>query len=325
MKTTLFARFRALFVICLVVIVGVCVPSDVYAQLGNVFKRSFTKPPSELFRNTPEMLETEYVCFRVFDGSVADCGFTHKAIGLKQPANDFENNGGHFHNGDRPFGNLKFDGVEVSAKAGIEGQTENRVVTVDHVMPQVSGKMIVERIISTGPGIFCGHDCFTITSWKFEETIEVRISDELIELPPAPGVYIRCAITLGCLSDAPATNPNHPFIFFGKPELVNLIIGLAVMYRSKTNRTLRITDMNLPRGGLFEALEPNWKKPHGLHRRGTSADISRFDPQSREIDQDELDKMIVNRLQLKRRRETSKKECPFIVDPGDPPCIHIEL
>ena len=275
------------------------------------------------------MLETEYVCFLVFDSSVADCGFTHKVIGLKQPATDPENNGGHSHNGDRPFvdpadGELEFDGADVDpSKLGIKGQTANKAAIVKHRMPQVSGKMIVERIITTGPGFICGHDCFTLTSWKFEETIEVRIADELIQLPPAPGVYIRCAITLGCLSDAPATNPNHPFIFFGKPELVNLIIGLAVMYRSKTNRTLRITDMNLPRGGLFEALEPNWKKPHGLHRRGTSADISRFDLQSTDIDQLELDKMI-NRLGLNRRKEDTIDECPQFQE-DQPPCIHIEL
>ena len=203
MKTTLFARFRALFVICLVVILGVCAPADVYAQftLGNIFKRTFTKPPSELFPKTPEMLETEYVCFLVFDSSVANCGFTHKVIGLKQPATDPENNGGHSHNGDRPFvdpadGELEFDGADADpSKLGIKGQTANKAAIVKHRMPQVSGKMIVERIITTGPGFFCGHDCFTLTSWKFEETIEVRIADELIQLPPAPGVYSRCART----------------------------------------------------------------------------------------------------------------------------------
>lgn len=183
--------------------------------------------------------------------------------------------------------------------------------------------MVVERIITTRPGILCGHDCFTPTSWKFEDTIDVRISDELIELPPAPDVYIRCAIIEGCVTDAPATNPNHPFIFFGKPELVNLIIGLASMYRSTTSQILRITDMNLPKGGLFEALMPNWMPPHGLHRRGTSADISRFDPQSIDIEQVELDK-IINRLGLKRRREDTIRECPQFQE-NQPPCIHVEL
>ena len=63
--------------------------------------------------------------------------------------------------------------------------------------------------------------------------------------------------------------------------------------------------------------------PVDAYELATRADISRFDLQSTDIDQLELDKMI-KRLGLNRRKEDTVDECPQFQE-DQPPCIHIEL
>ena len=155
----------------------------------------------------------------------------------------------------------------------------------------------------------------------------MAIADEQRELPPGPGTYIRCAKTLGCVSDSPDNDPDHVRPFLGKSELVNLIIGLAAAHRARFNdRVLRITDMTLLKGGLFD-LKEGWEKPHISHRRGTSADISHFTLLDGSVNVEDVNQKVIDRyiklLGLKRETEKDATICPLVGKGA--PCVHVEL
>lgn len=275
-------------------------------------------------------LDTEFACYRVADASLLDCAFTHRAIKAvnEQPGDD----AGHAHDlSTRPAGELEFNGRTLAAKDGLQdGQTQHQEVTVKHKMPQAAGKILMQSTVTLPEGFFCAHDCDTVNSWRLEQVVSVKIPEPLIALPAAPGLYVRCAKTAGCTSDSPGGDPNHPNPFFGRPALVNLLIGLAAMYRSQypaaDGARLRITDMNLERGGLFD-LGANWAVPHKSHRRGTSADISRIalrDGGGTSFVNQKTFNEIARLLGLSRLTETTSDECP-VLQPGEPPCIHLEL
>lgn len=166
--------------------------------------------------------------------------------------------------------------------------------------------------------------CYTLTSHRFLTDYKVAIRDTLIELPAADNVYIRCARTVGCTADSPSDS-LHDSVFFGKPNLVYSLIGLGAMYRSQTGELLRITDMNLFKGGVLD-INGNWTDPHKSHRTGNNADISRFSLVNNNaafLDQDTLDGMAMD-LRLRRHREIGSDECPALQE-GEPACIHLTL
>lgn len=103
------------------------------------------------------------------------------------------------------------------------------------------------------------------------------------------------------------------------------LIGLGAMYRSQTGELLRITDMNLFKGGVLD-IYGNWTNPHVTHRTGNNADISRFSLANNNavfLDQDTLDGMALD-LRLRRHREIGSDECPALQQ-GEPACIHLTL
>jgi hypothetical protein len=149
----------------------------------------------------------------------------------------------------------------------------------------------------------------------------VGLQEELIELPAAPNVYLRCALTSGCTVDSPSDR-LHESRFYGKEVLVQRLIGLAAVYRSATGSELRITDMSLAKGGLLD-VRSDWTVPHESHRHGVNADISRFYADSSFINQELLDR-TAKKAGILRRIETSASECPSL-QPGEPPCIHLSV
>jgi hypothetical protein len=158
--------------------------------------------------------------------------------------------------------------------------------------------------------------------------LDIGIVNELIELPQNTA-YIRCSKTETCYSDDPGADSNHPFPFYGQPELIGRLIAVAEFYRLEmvqTTQRLRITDMGLIKGGMFD-LSHNWQIPHKGHRRGDSVDISRYairdDGQRPYVNQGVLDDVAID-FGLRRITETSGIECPAITE-GQPPCIHLQL
>lgn len=252
-------------------------------------------------------------------------------MGLKYPASDPANNGGHQHGFmNRPFvlDNTILDYPQDSdpdplivVSSTLAGGGNAYVI---HKMPEASGTFEVEGILDSPPGWYCWLGCYTDTAWRFVTAYRVAIRDSLVELPAADGVYIRCAQTSGCLADSPG-DQYHDNVFYGNPNLVYNLIGLAAVYRSQTGKLLRITDMNLFKGGVLD-FTANWTKPHTLHRTGNDADISRdalANNATNPVNQKRLDRIARN-MGLQRLTETTPSECPAL-QPGEPPCIHISV
>lgn len=309
---------------------------------NNVIRDTFSIKPSNFIRGKESKVRTNYCCYFRRRG-LCDvlCGITHKVIGPKQPIDDLNNNGGHLHDfGTRPVigpsGELQFDGDDSDpSKLGVKSFSNTDGTagpTVTHVMPDIAGKIITEDTLILLGTFSCGPTCYNDRTVKFESTVDVKIKG-LIELPPAPELYIRCAKTGGCVSDSPDGDSNHDSPFYGNPRLVNAIIGLAAMYRSlfpssePNGNVLRITDMGLKFGGLFD-LRADWKQPHKGHQDGSNADISRSflrdsDKATEFLDQKILDTLVM-RLGIDRLTEDSTSECPILKE-EEPPCIHITV
>ncbi len=239
---------------------------------GVILKENHPKPPT--LPGVSSTLGILYACYRVWDGSMLDCAFTHKIVGLKKPADDLDNNGGHLHNGGRPLidppdGKLEVDGGEAQqdGELGVKGQTRNEEIFVKHRMPQVSGRISADGTLTLPSPFFCVHDCFTFNSWKIDYTIDVAI-DGLAMLPDEgpDDLYIK------------VRNPdiNHPnsVAYFGAPYAFQTLPLIAEDYWVLTGKKLSVNDMSLPKGGLFD-IGANWKPEHDSHRLGTDADINR--------------------------------------------------
>lgn len=82
--------------------------------------------------------------------------------------------------------------------------------------------------------------------------------------------------------------PGHPAItpigataqhadnHYGTEEMIDALVALAVNYDDETGQRLRVNDMSLPWGGLFDiGATPAalWRTPHGGHRWGNQVDI----------------------------------------------------
>ncbi|MFZ2422844.1 MAG: hypothetical protein WA029_17055 [Anaerolineae bacterium] len=69
---------------------------------------------------------------------------------------------------------------------------------------------------------------------------------------------------------------QHADNHYGTEEMIDALVALAVNYRDETGQPLRVNDMSLPWGGLFDiGATPAalWRTPHGGHRWGDQVDI----------------------------------------------------
>jgi hypothetical protein len=99
----------------------------------------------------------------------------------------------------------------------------------------------------------------------------------LVALPADPARYVLVgapenhALTNDPCRDAPPTSkhsPNHA----ARPAMNNAVLAIADSMRQETGILIRVNDMSLPMGGLFD-FENNWQIPHEAHRIGQDADI----------------------------------------------------
>ena len=295
----------------------------------------------------PTQIYFGYLCY---DGdtipwTLMNCKFRMQIVGLAQPLDDPINNGGHFHDyASHPLiypanADLIYQGGSYPVQSGVTGVTpasedEINADLIFYQAPEVAGTLQIESAIYF-PGFGSPYVLFNPEVTYFHEFMHVQIPDTLIELPPS-SFYIRCGLTTGCLTDSPALDPSHPQEQFGEPELVNDIIGLAAMYRSvyasgPSAQMLRISDMSLPYGGLFDTSYSSrtvpFVPPHQSHRLGVSVDISRYallDSGGRVNTKQSVLDAFITLLGLSRLSEYTNQECPDL-KPGEPPCIHIDL
>jgi len=280
-------------------------------------------------------------CYDGDTGGLLDCPFTLKVLGLKNPSDSAENNGGHNHDfASHPIifpadGALEYRGDKYAPNPGIVDSTRNEIAVVTYPMPEVAGRVLVETFVFTPVGWFCVDSCFTSHSWKDLDALDVRVPVDLVELPPA-SFYVRCGSSSNCFGDSPGSDSRHPRPHFGRLELIGKVIGLAAMYRSRFSagpnaERLRILDISLERGGLFDTTIPTnpppWTPTHTVHRHGVSVDISRRaltdSGGTPFVNQDMLD-ILIEQAGLNRYTETKKEECPALAGGGNP-CIHIDL
>lgn len=247
---------------------------------GYIYKRAYSIWPS--MPKSPATVEMYLSCCDIFTGKLLDCAITHTVIGLKEPKEDIENNGGHTHNYDtRPFidprnGAIQFSGVDRdTSPLGVSGQTQNTIIMVSHQMPQVAGKIVVETIVTSPPTWECAYGCFTRNSAKAEWTLDVGMYEYVWYL----GFYILP------FSELPDPSPEdhyeklrghtdtHPVGHYGTTNTIENLKKIAEAYYKLSGRILSVNDMSLPKGGLFD-WQATWEPPHITHRTGTDVDIN---------------------------------------------------
>ena len=98
----------------------------------------------------------------------------------------------------------------------------------------------------------------------------------LVELTEDPGNYILVGSTL-----------SHPSNHYGVPEFVSVIRDLAKKYKELYGGRLRINDISLIYGGIFD-INGDWRPPHKEHRDGRSVDISKRSYEGGTVTYDEI-------------------------------------
>jgi hypothetical protein len=81
----------------------------------------------------------------------------------------------------------------------------------------------------------------------------------------------------------PGVTSRHRDNHFGTETLIAKVRALAdIVYRDSAY-VLRINDISLPWGGVFD-IQNNWSTPHSGHRVGVNVDIDEIDTNKKEID-----------------------------------------
>ncbi len=247
----------------------------------------------------PSVKTYDVYCYNATTGKILDCGLTlnlYYDCSWVPPEELLNYAGGHMHpqpqpctaGSSRPAGVLAYEsGGAVLKGTQIQTQTLKKKGILSFTAPQVSGvdTIYLEYIFPS-----CSM-CYPVQEpgWVWVRLTPDRLMaytligidvglGGLEELPAMPNWYVRCGLTAGCLSDNPYNNPKHPEVFYGTSYLIRSVQELAYLYRTMyPTEKLRITDMSLPAGGLFD-LDYHWDtaKGHKDHRVGTAVDISQY-------------------------------------------------
>ena len=222
-------------------------------------------------------------CYDVCTGEWLDCETQFSSTFNPPSEDDPYWTGGHFHtDSSRPIGQLICNAMDTHDAAYTEfgGRTRHGEWDVTKTMPEVSGVITVSATYVAPWNYRCAPDDLFTCGPSNPRVARGYFGFDvgytgLVELPPWPEVYVRCGLTASCICDN--TSPTHPSAFWGTREMVAAVEDLAVSFQAlHPGLRLRITDMSLPRGGLFD-LNLNWRAPeHCRHRTGTSVDISKY-------------------------------------------------
>lgn len=197
--------------------------------------------------------------------------------------NDVAWNGGHLHfvgraTAPKAIGTMTTcEPSTTHTTTSCAGFTLERVGVLDHTVPEVSGVITARASLTFPPGWLCADFsmCDDATHRTFLAEIYTNVGfPGFVELPSDPVHYVRCGET-GTCGGVDNTDPNHPYGFFGTPQMIQAVQRFAAHFQEEyPGQRLRLTDMSLPAGGLFD-YQPRtfWQPPHKGHRRGTSVDV----------------------------------------------------
>jgi len=150
----------------------------------------------------------------------------------------------------------------------VKGHSLNNPLFVKHPLPEVSGNIEREIIVTAPPGWACSGGCWTPDSTRYLDTIHVEIKGFDPNPLPDTGDYHIVGRN---------DTVRHPQGTYGKSDTINKVKEIAKEYFRKTKgRKLSVNDISLPKGGLFD-YKNTWATPHKEHRTGTDVDINRKD------------------------------------------------
>jgi hypothetical protein len=101
-----------------------------------------------------------------------------------------------------------------------------------------------------------------------EERLEVKVPN-LSLLPESPDYVKIGGRTIHLGPPLSVTDNNH----HGTSRTLQAIQTISQSYRQQLNQRLRINDISLPWGGLFD-IQGDWLPPHWTHREGRNVDVS---------------------------------------------------
>lgn len=279
-----------------------------------------TVPGSCALGVTPTKSDFCIGCYDVNTGDWLNCQTQFRSY-FQEPDSPFYESilywlGGHFHTDTaRPIGKMTCNGMDAHDPSftAFSGYTRSTELTATKTIPEVSGVITVSASYTFPPNYYCVAEPWSMFVC---DAVNPRIAAGyfgfyvatfgFIELPPSPDLYIRCGN-----SEIPGENvdPDHPSPFWGTPDMVAAVDQLARDFQeSYPDLRLRILDLSLPLGGVFDGATGNydWHPPHCRHRTGTSVDVSRSalsaDNSRAPINIEKLTRMAVN-LGMRRAKE----------------------
>lgn len=168
-----------------------------------------------------------------------------------------ENSGGHSHGGNRPKGTVNPTTITIPGGS-------LAAVSATYNSSEVSGE---EKIKAEVKG-----------ETKSEATIKVLVPG-FLELGEGDGYAL-----IGQTS-------SHPQNHYGTENTLYSLLDIAGVYYETEKGTLRINDISLEWGGLFD-IKANWSTPHKSHRTGKNVDVDDVTAEGKAVTARSLEKVI---------------------------------
>ncbi|MDZ4338638.1 MAG: hypothetical protein U1B94_00315 [candidate division NC10 bacterium] len=166
---------------------------------------------------------------------------------------------------EKPFS----DGGQAQASCSLENFDAEGMgsYTMAYHSSEVGG---AEKIVASAAGF---------SNAEAKVRVEVLEVPGLVELPEEPAKYVRVGTPNShagtndpCTPQAQAPTSRHFKSFYGLPKLKEAVEQIAATMLQQTGILLRVNDMSLPPGGLFD-IDNNWRTNHKTHRVGRHVDI----------------------------------------------------
>lgn len=271
---------------------------------------SETIPPT-IPRGAPEDPRFESIlllrvgCYEIRTKEPLNCGF------IFDPPQVVHESGGHdHHDANRPVGGFRWEDTRGSGSPTLSGQTGYQEVGVEYVAPEVAGEVTIYTTFLMPPEHFCVDppDC------QFIGKVQLVV-EWFHQMPSSPEGYWRL---VGSWGEEGVTS-QHTLNHSGRNSTLKKMEQIAREFYQETGIAIRINDLSLPQGGLFD-INNNWMLPHSWHRLGKSVDVSRFylkDGVLVELDKEKekrLDEIAQRKYHCKRYEREIRKihyECPL--------------